>query len=427
MNKHPLMMPLMALATSLLLAAHFGPVQAQDATATAGASVPVTVTVPAGMDSGPFDGARALNVPPDFQIAVYARVPNARFMAVTPDGSLLVSQPQDGSVALVKPDGTVSSFASGLNMPHDMVFHTIGATTYLYLSETDQVSRAVYTEGDMTFKQPEVVVSGLPTGGNHPLKNIALDTHDRLYVALGSSCNACSEDSQSDPQRAAIYQYNADGSGGRLFAQGLRNAEGLAFVPGTDDLWVVVNNRDNIIYPLNDSTGNYGKVVPQYVDNHPPDELIQVRDGGNYGWPFCNPNPDTEAGLTDMPFDLDYELNADGHIDCKTMDAVSKGIQAHSAPLGLTFLQDTQFPEAYRSGAVVGLHGSWNRSEPTGYKVIYYPWVDGRPGDAVDLVTGWIENGDVWGRPVDTAVAPDGGLYISDDQSGTIYKLSAAA
>jgi glucose/arabinose dehydrogenase len=385
------------------------------------------VTVPAGMNSGPFDADRTLNVPDGFQIAVFARVPNARFMAVTPDGNLLVSQPQNGSIALVKPDGSTSTFASGMNSPHDMVFHTIDSTTYLYVSETSQVSRAVYTNGDTSLKSPEVVVPNLPTGGNHPLKNIALDSQHKLYVALGSSCNACAEDSQSDPQRAAIYQYNADGSGGRLFAQGLRNTEGLAFVPGTDTLWVVVNNRDNIVYPLNDSSGNYGKVVPTYVDNHPPDEFIQVRDGGNYGWPFCNPNPDTDSKLTDMPFDLDYELNADGHIDCKTMDVVNKGIQAHSAPLGLTFLQGTQFPTAWQNGAVVGIHGSWNRTEPTGYKVIYFPWVDGKPGDAVDLVTGFVVNGDVWGRPVDTAVAPDGGLYISDDQSGTIYKLSVAA
>ncbi len=416
----------MALVATLLLLP-FGPAQAREA---AGASVPVKVIVPAGMDSGPFDADRTLNVPPGFQIAVYARVQGARFMTLTPDGNLLVSQPDNGSVVLVKTEAdggqTVGTFIGGLNMPHDMVFHTIGSTTYLYIAETDQVTRYVYSNGDTTAQQGEVVVSGLPTGGNHPLKNIVLDTKGKLYVAIGSSCNACTEDSQSDPQRAAIYQYNADGSGGRLFAQGLRNAEGLAFVPGTDELWVVVNNRDNIVYPLNDSTGNYGKVVPAYVDNHPPDEFIQVRDGGNYGWPYCNPNPDTDAGLNNMPFDLDYELNADGHIDCKTMDVVTKGIQAHSAPLGLTFLQDTKFPEAYRNGAVVGIHGSWNRTVPTGYKVIYYPWVDGKPGDAVDLVTGWADN-DLWGRPVDTAVAPDGGLYISDDLSGTIYKLTATS
>jgi glucose/arabinose dehydrogenase len=304
-----------------------------------------------------------------------------------------------------------------------MVFHTIGSTTYLYISETNQIDRFLYKQGDTTAHDKEVVVSNLPSGGNHPLKNIALDTNDKLYVALGSSCNACAKDTTSNPQRAAIYQYDADGKNGRLFARGLRNAEGLAFVPGTNTLWVVVNNRDNIPYPTKDSSGNYGQVVPDYVDNHPPDEFIQVRDGGNYGWPFCNPNPDSSTKLDNMPFDLDYENNRDGKVNCDKMDRVNKGIQAHTAPLGVIFLQDTKFAEAYRQGAVVALHGSWNRTMPIGYKVVYYPWNADKPGDAMDLVSGWLDNSEVWGRPVDIAVDPTGNLFISDDQSGTIYKL----
>lgn len=405
-----------------------------------GASVSTQVEVPISMRFAPFDTDRYLNLPPNFAIAVYARIDKARFMAIAPNGDLLVSQPSTGKVLLVRPNGSgdpvITDFVTGLRNPHDIVFHTIGATTYVYISESHQINRFVYNLGDTTAHDRQIVVTGLPDNSTpelqgvyaHALKNIALDANHNLYVSIASTCNACLSDTTSDPIRGAIYQYSAEGTNRRLFAQGLRNAEGLAFVPATNDLWVVVNNRDNIAYPYNDGSGNYGKVIPSYVDNHPPEEFTRVRDGGNYGWPFCNPNPDTPNGVDNMPFDRDYEFNADGHVDCSTMDRISKGIQAHSAPLGLTFWQGTNFPSLYRDGAVVGLHGSWNRATKTGYKVAYFPWdsTNQVPGTQVDLVTGWLNEAtqEVWGRPVDMVVNQQGNLLISDDYSGTIYQLS---
>lgn len=401
-------------------------------------SVAVQVSVPASMRSSPFDVERKLTVPPNFKIAVYARIPDARFMALAPNGDLLVSEPGDGKVVLVRPaahgDPQIFNFVTGLRKPHDIVFHTIGKTTYVYISETNQINRFIYRTGDTVEHNRQIVVAGLPDSSSpelhgaygHELKNIALDSHDKLYVSIGSTCNACVSDTQSNPKRAAIYQYNADGSHGRLYAQGLRNAEGLAFLPGTNTLWVAVNNRDNIEYPLQDASGNYQKVLPTYVDNHPPEEFIAVRDGGNYGWPFCNPDPDKT--VNGMPFDRDVEFNADGHVDCSKMDRVTKGIQAHSAPLGLTFLQNTQAPASYRNGALIALHGSWNRTSKTGYKLIYFPWNAStqKPGNQVDLVTGWLDaqSQDVWGRPVDSAIDAQGNILISDDLSGTVYKLT---
>jgi glucose/arabinose dehydrogenase len=402
-----------------------------------GASVLTKVQVPSSMRFAPFDVDRHLNVPPDFSIAVYARINNARFMAIAPNGDLLVSQPSTGKVKLVRPnshgDPLISDFVTGLRKPHDLVFHTLDGIIYLYIAESHQINRFVYISGDTTGHDREVVVAGLPDSStpelqgaySHELKNIALGAEHKLYVSIASTCNACLEDTLSDPVRGTIYQYHADGSNWRLFAQGLRNAEGLAFAPGTHELWVVVNNRDNIAYPYDDGSGNYGKVIPDYVDNHPPEGFTRVRDGGNYGWPFCNPNPDT--GLNNMPFDPDYELNADGHIDCSTMDRILKGIPAHSAPLGLIFLKGTNFPRLYRPGIVITLHGSWNRQEKTGYKVIYFRWnkEKQRPRRRMTLVSGWLnkETQEVWGRPVDVAVDLEGNLLISDDHSGTIYKL----
>lgn len=413
-----------------------------------GATVVVHVDVPANMRTGTFSTDRSLMVPANFGIAVYARVDGARFMAVAPNGDLLVSQPGASRIMLVRPspsggDPAVSTWASGLYLPHDIVFHRIAGTTYVYVAEGDKVARYTYTDGDATGQGRQVVISGLPSASlpelqgsyRHELKNIALDASHNLYVSIASSCNACASDTQSDPVRGAIYVYNADGSGGRLFARGLRNAEGLAFVPGTSTLWATVNNRDDIEYPFHgditgDGVDDYGRVVTSYVDDHPPDEFTRVRDGANYGWPFCNPNPDTPAGMDNMPFDLDVELNATGSsLDCTTAERINKGIQAHSAPLGLTFLQNTAVPAPYNNGAAVALHGSWDRSRNTGYKVVFFPWdpATNGPGAQADLVSGWGTETDHWGRPVDVAVDAAGAILISDDQSGTIYKLSAVA
>jgi Glucose/sorbosone dehydrogenases len=405
-----------------------------------GASVLTKVQVPTSMRSAPFNTDRYLKVPPNFSIAVYARLRGARFMAIAPNGDLVVSRPKAGKVILVRPnnagDPLISTFVAGLRKPHDLVFHAINDTTYLYIAESHQIQRCVYNIGDTVAYDCQILVEGLPDsstpelGGKygHELKNIALDTNHKLYVSIASSCNVCVKDTVSNPIRGAIYQYNADGTEQQLFAQGLRNAEGLAFVPGTNNLWVVVNNRDNIAYPHDDGSGNYGKVIRSYVDNHPPEEFTLVREGANYGWPFCNPNPDTPTGLDEMPFDRDYQLNKDGHVDCSKMQRIIKGIPAHSAPLGLTFLDRTRFPLLYQPGVVVALHGSWNRQQKIGYQVIYFPWnrETQRAGSGMTLVSGWLnkETQKVWGRPVDVAVDLQGNLLISDDQSGTLYMLS---
>ncbi|MBA3403340.1 MAG: sugar dehydrogenase, partial [Gemmatimonadaceae bacterium] len=393
------------------------------------ASLSVKVAVPASMRTSPFNVDRFLTVPPNFSVAVYARVPGARFMATAPNGDVLVSNPGAGSVYLVRPgasgaDPTVTTWASGLYKPHDIVFHALNGVTYVYIAEGDKIARYTYSSASTTGQGRQVIISGLPSASTpelqgaygHELKNIVLDSNHKLYVSIASTCNVCLSDTQSNPVRAAIYVYDADGANGRIFARGLRNAEGLAMLPGTNTLWVVVNNRDNIAYPFQndwdgDGSNDYGKVMQSYVDNHPPDEFTSVREGGNYGWPFCNPNPDSPSGMNNMPFDRDVEQNGDGsRLDCTTADRISKGIQAHSAPLGVTFLQGTNAPASYREGVVVPLHGSWNRASRTGAKVVYFAWDPATqlPDQQIDLVSGWLVSGSYWGRPVDAAVGPDG-------------------
>ncbi|RNI28764.1 T9SS type A sorting domain-containing protein [Rufibacter latericius] len=403
-----------------------------------GATEWVKVTVPQNMRSSPFNTERFVSLPRNFSLAVYARISGARFMAIAPNGDLLVSVPGQGRVKLVRPSASgspqITDFVSGLARPHDLVFHEINGTTYLYVSEKNKISRYTYQNGDLTGQNREIIVDNLPDAslpelnGNygHELKNIALDRNHNLYVSIASTCNACASDTQSDPIRGAIYVYDAQGKNRRLFAKGLRNAEGLAFIPGTDELWVTVNNRDQIRYPFNDATGNYGKIIPNYVDNNPAEEFTKVRDGGDYGWPFCNPV--LTQGTENMPFAPDYELNRNGTVNCDNMNRISKGIAAHSAPLGFVFSQGTKLAAPYNNGAILALHGSWNRTKKTGYKVIYFPWNASTqtPGAQVSLVDHILneDSTSAWARPVDVAIDLQGNLLISDDQSGTIFKMS---
>jgi glucose/arabinose dehydrogenase len=414
-----------------------------DVAAPLGATARVVLQVPPALRTDLLAEERHLEVPPGFSISVIARIPGARFLAVAPNGDLLVSRPGvfggddpalEGKIYLVRAQApgeayAVSEFATGLRLPHTLAFKAIGKQTFLYVSESNQVIRAAYQPGDTQLGPSEVVVGDLPDGYSgelrgrygHALKNFALGK-DRIYVSVASATNADPSDVLADPPRAAIYVADLEGKNRRLYARGLRNAEGLDISP-EGELWVVVNHRDVLPFPPGHPTqGAYDQL---YIDDHPAEPFTRVRDGGNYGWPFCNPNPD--GGADDLPFDRDWDNNADGHVDCSTMDRVSKGIKAHSAPLGLSFLQGSAFPERYRNGVVATLHGCWNCSRLIGHKVIYWPWRDGRPGEEIDLVSGWIIDPVAqsrWGRPVDAVPDLEGNLIISDDYSGTLYKLS---
>jgi glucose/arabinose dehydrogenase len=408
------------------------------------ASIMKTVEVPDSLAEGPFATSRSLNVPQGFGVRLWARVEGARFMALAPNADVLVSVPASGQVFLLRErENDVPQqfeFAGGLDNPHDIVFHQIDGVTYLYIAESNRVTRSVYTPGATRTAEREVVVADLPDastpelGGayNHQLKNIALSPEHKLYVSIASSCDACTADVESDPVRGAIYQYDADGSNRRLFARGVRNAEGLDFLPGTNHLWAAMIGRDQIPYPFDDDfdgdgESDYGRVMQPYVDDNPPELFTRVRDGGHYGWPFCNPLPNPD--MTNLALVRDYSLNRDGaSLDCSTVDRGLKGIAAHSTPLGVSFLHGSNVPVAYRQGAVVALHGCWNCSSfRAGFKVIYFPFdAAGNPGAEMDLVSGFVIDPDahtLWGRPVDAIADAKGNILISDDHAGAIYQL----
>jgi len=338
-----------------------------------------------------------ISLPPGFHLETFARdIPGARFMTLDPNGTVLLSQPRQSRVVAL-PDGNrdgradrIVTVAEGLDRPHGLAFKD-GA---LYVAETGRVLRFRYDPATLKASDPKPVVSSIPAGGGHWTRTIAFAPDGRLFVSVGSSCNLCKE---SDARRAAIVRYEADGSGERLFATGLRNAVGIAFLPGTSTLWATVNERD------------------WKGDDLPPEYVTDVKEGGFYGWPAC-----FVAGKKVVP----DERGAEDRCQKVTLPAVE--VQAHSAPLGMAFYTGLQFPAEYRGSLFVAYHGSWNRTVPTGYKVVRIPFANGQPsGTVVDFATGWLgANRQVTGRPVDVLAGPDGALYVSDDHAGAVYRVT---
>ena len=331
-----------------------------------------------------------LFVPVGFKVSVFAdNVSGVRSLALGLSSVVYAARPGKGLIIKLPDtnrDGvadTAITVASGLNLPFGLAFR--GDT--MYVGETNGVKRF-----DPGATNPVQIISGLPSGGNHWTRTVVIgpppDNH--LYVAIGSSCNVCEE---SDPRRAAVVRYNLDGSGEHLFATGLRNSVGVGFNPTTGELWANNNDRDNL------------------GDDLPPEHLNILKDGKFYGWPQCylpnKPNPEYPEAK------------------CAGVESPAFLVQAHSAPLGLAFYTGTMFPADYRGDAFMTYHGSWNRSVPTGAKVVRVHVQNAKPVSVEDFVTGWqLADGSRWGRPVSLLVLPDGSLLVSDDAGGRIWRIT---
>jgi glucose/arabinose dehydrogenase len=360
-----------------------------DDAATANADlIPVEVLDPDGIGVP----VQTLLAPEGATISVLAAdLGGPRFMAFDAAGNLLVGAASDDTVYRFSyTDGTLGeeeALITGLQQPASVALFTDGDTEYLYVGEHHQVSRFAYRP-DGPVGEQEVVIGDLPTGG-HSTRTVAFGPDGMLYLAVGSSCNICTE---ADAIRATVSRANPDGTNLQVIATGLRNPVGLDFQPGTGQLWATVNERDN------------------QGDEIPPDLVTTVTQGGNYGWPDCLP-PDA------MP----QEAGA----DCTDVTPPTIGIQAHSAPLGLTFLEGPSVPESLTGDLIVAQHGSWNRQPPAAPKLLLIDFENGEPVGAKDFVTGWQDdNGERSGRPVGVVVAPDGSLIVSDDASGLLYRIT---
>ena len=338
-----------------------------------------------------------LRVPAGFKVAIFAdRLADVRFMALSPDGVVYASQPSLGRIVRLPDanhDGVADSVvvaAAGLKQPHGLAFHK-GA---LYVASTDGVVRIALGATGVAAGAGQYV-NQYPSGGGHWTRTIVFGADSAMYVAVGSSCNLCVE---QNPERAAVLRFNEDGSGKRVYAMGLRNAVGLAVHPETGALWASQNERDNL--------------APSYEDR-PPEEINIVTDGADYGWPYCYgnriPNPEYRDAAR-----------------CANTVPPALAMQAHSAPLGMSFLaRATTFPVDYKGDLLVAFHGSWNRSTPTGAKVVRVRVANGKPVSVEDFITGWQQSsGSRWGRPVDVVVAADGSVLVSDDDGGAIYRVT---
>ena len=317
--------------------------------------------------------AQTLFIPEGYRIEVFAEgFSRARFLAAEPgSGELYLTEPDTGKVWNVNRREVV---AEGLNNPHGIAFFN----GYLYISGTTSIDR--FRDGIK-----ETLVSNLPSGG-HSTSTTVFGPDGEMYVSRGSSCNVCLD----DPRRAAVLRFDQDGQNEELFAAGLRNSVGLAVHPITGELWGTENGRDFL------------------GDNLPPEEVNIIREGRHYGWPYCY-----SQNVLDPDFGSAEQ--------CADREPPVVEMPAHSAPLGMRFTPDGRY-------LFVAFHGSWNRTVPTGYKVVRIEVGEqGEDPVIVNYVTGWRPEGQAaWGRPVDMIFGPDGAMFISDDHAGVIYRLSKA-
>ena len=354
-------------------------------------------------------GPNGLTVPRGFAVSVWAdKLDGPRRLLVVPRGKefdVLVAESAGNRVSVLHAqNGTVKSRATLLSEQRQP-FGLAIKDGQLFVGNTDGIVRASYRMGADTAGAPTKILE-LPDGG-HWTRNI-LPSRDgkKLFVAVGSSCNVC-----EDPAPlAAISTVNWDGTGLKTFASGLRNPVGMALRPGSDELWTVVNERDNL------------------GDDLPPDYLTRVDEGAFYGWPYA---------LTDIngKTSPDPSFGDKNPALVKKTTAPTVPVQAHSAALGVAWYPDLPrnqvsttgtkyFPSEFRGDAFLAFHGSWNRSAKTGYKIVRVDFENGVPVGVSDFVRGFQNGDDVWGRPVDVAVAPDGSLLFSDDDGGKIWRVS---
>jgi glucose/arabinose dehydrogenase len=369
--------------------------------------------------------------PPGFTVEKFADgLENPRWLYITPNGDVLVSEANSiagmAKKAAVKITGKLQPknygnsanritlfrdtnkdgkpdlreiFLEDLSQPFGMLV----LDKAFYVANTDGVLRFPYQPGQTRITGKGAKILELPAGGynNHWTRNIiANQAGTRLYVSVGSGSNVGENGMKNEVRRANILELNPDGSGERIYAAGLRNPVGMDWAPGTNILWTAVNERDGL------------------GDDLVPDYLTGLQEGGFYGWPYAyfgaNPDP---------------RLNGEHPELVQNTLVPDVALGAHTASLGLAFYNKQAFPEKYRNGAFIGQHGSWNRSELVGYKVVFVPFRNGKPsGKPEDFLTGFIadaEKSEVYGRPVCVAVMPDGALLVTDDSSNTIWRVAA--
>lgn len=335
-----------------------------------------------------------LHLPDGFKISIFAEnLPNARSLALGDKGIVYVGTGTSGNVYAVEDsnnDGTADkshTIASNLYMPNGVAFKD-GS---LYVAEINRIIRFDQITGNLNKPLlPVVVYDKLPSDKHHGWKYLRFGPDGKLYSAIGAPCNIC----KPDKPYASLFRMNFDGSQFEIIAEGIRNTVGFDWQPETSALFFNEHGRDHL------------------GDDLPPDELNQwSKIGVHFGYPYCH------AGVI-----LDPEFGAGKN--CKDYIAPVWKYKAHNAPLGMRFYRGKQFPSGFKNQLFVAQHGSWNRTKPDGYRIALVRFKGGKPVSEEVFIDGWLTKDDkVLGRPVDILELPDGGLLISDDQLGLVYKV----
>ena len=341
----------------------------------------------------------SLLMPKGFQVEVYGRVDNARSMAMSPDGTLFVGNKANGSVYALQDRNndmkadTLYTIAKDLIMPNGIAFKD-GA---LYVAEINKLWRYDAIEDNLNDPKATLIYDDFPEDSHHGWKYIAFGPDGKLYVPVGAPCNVC--ETKDDTYYASIISMDADGTNRQIVAKGVRNTVGLTWHPITGEMWFTDNGRDLL------------------GDDSPPCELNRLSEAGqHFGFPYCH------AGVL-----LDPEFGRDKSCENYTSPALKLG--PHVAPLGLKFYTGNMFPPSYKNKIIIPEHGSWNRSKNaghTGHKLSLVTEENGVGIHYETFVEGFLNKSTniAWGRPVDILVLEDGSILISDDKSGTIYRMS---
>jgi len=354
-----------------------------------------------------------LKVPPGFKVEQFASgFRDPRYLVTAPNGDIFVSESRADMIKVLrdadgdgKPEITGTFATENLKKPFGLAFYPPGADPeYLYVANTDGGVRFPYRNGDTKARGPaeklsaELSSGGLLHGGGHWTRDLTFSADgSKMYVSIGSRSNVSDDNAEAD--RARIFEFNPDGTGQKVFAWGVRNAVGIKFRPGTSDLWMSVNERDEL------------------GDGLVPDYISRVQAGGFYGWPwfYTGNHPDPR--------------HKGKHVELAEKVIVPDVlVQSHSATLNLVFYDGAQFPVEYKGDIFAAFHGSWNKKRRTGYKIVRVP-IDKSTGQArgeyEDFVTGFVTpEGNVWGRPVGVTVAKDGSLLFSEDGNKTIWRVT---
>jgi glucose/arabinose dehydrogenase len=352
--------------------------------------------------------ADMLRVPPGFTIETLPfEVPNARQMALTDDGHLIIGTRKQSNVYAVK-DALTSAKPEVVVLFDDLTMPSGVAVNQgdLYIAARSDILRVNNIDESLAANPPaDVVTDQLPKKSHHGWKYIKFDAQGLLYIPVGAPCNICLSD---DPRFAAILRLDPKTGESHIIGQGIRNIVGMDWHPTTGDLWVSNNGRDML-----------GDDIPADELNVIPADASRVDENApHYGYPFVHSNAaNLPAGTIDDPKFGDHKARPN------TMVPAAVRVQAHAAPLGMVFYTDQAFPQRYRNALFVAEHGSWNRSSKVGYQVSVMTTKANGEVSYEPFVTGWLQGEDAWGRPNDVLVAPDGSLLISDDRAGVVYRV----